>query len=276
MKTGEDPQPTRRISDRTFDALALVLLFVAYLAVFAIVRRDSAFLELAFASLNNLAPLVPLTLAVRPAIRRWLIGALLLRQTLGHAVLAALFSIGWHWLLLILFGMRSGGSLTEFTVRAFFPEPALAWQFLQGVTVYALVASLTYLRAKPPMPEFVETTQADWQEHEKSTLRRYFIRQGDDIQPIDVEEIISIVGADDYAEVSTAEGQHLVRTTLTKFEASLDPDQFLRIHRSRIVNLHQIERAEAAGDGRILLHMANGEPIHSSRAGAKLLRDRVI
>lgn len=277
MKMGEDLQPTKRISDRAFDFLALALVFLAYFAVFAIVRGQSSSLELFASCLNNTAPLVPLTLAVRPLIRRWLIEAPIMRQAIGHVLLAALFSFGWHWLILVIFGMRTGGSLTEFTVRAFFPEPALAWQFLQGVTVYALVASLTYQRAQPEMSGFLHSGAEVWPEPEAETsLKRYFIRRGEGIQPIDTSQIISIVGADDYAEVTTAEGPHLVRTTLAKFEASLDPEQFLRVHRSRIVNSHKIDRAESAGDGRMILFMENGEAIQTSRAGAKSLRDRVL
>ncbi|WP_209348695.1 LytTR family DNA-binding domain-containing protein [Pontixanthobacter sp. CEM42] len=275
MKMGEYLQPTKRISDRAFDAIACVLVFAAYLVVFAVVNRESTFLKLALSSLSNLAPMVLLTVAVRPAIRRWLIDAPILRQCTGHVALAALFSFAWHWLILVLVGMRDGGSLTEFTVRAFFPEPALAWQFLQGVTIYALVASLTYMRAQPDLPSSADGEAEGWREAEP-TLERYFIRLGEDIKPIDVSKVIMILGADDYAEVITAEGKHLVRTTLSKFEASLDPEQFLRIHRSRIVNVHKIEHAEPSGDGRLVLQMENGERIKTSRAGAKALRDRVL
>ncbi|MEM7779313.1 MAG: LytTR family DNA-binding domain-containing protein [Pseudomonadota bacterium] len=275
MKMDEGLQPTQRVSGRLFDALAFALVFLAYFVVFAVVRRETSFAELVLGSLNNLLPLVLLTLLVRPIIRRWLIGAALVRQTLGHIALAASFAIGWHWMILIVFGMRTGGSFTEFTVRAFFPEPALAWQFLQGITVYALVASLTYLRAQPDLHDFVDAGKEAWAEPEPS-LKRYFIRRGEEIQPIDTSQIISIVGADDYTEVTTGEGQHLVRTTLAKFESSLDPAQFLRVHRSRIVNLHKVDRAESAGDGRMILYLENGETIYTSRAGAKIMRDRVI
>jgi DNA-binding LytR/AlgR family response regulator len=64
--------------------------------------------------------------------------------------------------------------------------------------------------------------------------------------------------------------------TLAEFEKSLDPAQFIRVHRSRIVNVDRIERAEPAGGGRLLLHMQDGEAIPASRTGSRLLRDRVI
>ncbi|MEM1196247.1 MAG: LytTR family DNA-binding domain-containing protein [Pseudomonadota bacterium] len=275
MKMTGDLEPKSRISDRAFDALAIGLIFLAYFVVFAIVRREASLGQLAVSASLNLIPLIVLTAAARPLIRGWLIDARLWRQLLGHIALAALFTFFWHWMLLILIGVRDGGSLTDFTVRAFFPGPALTWQLFQGLIVYALIASFTYLRAQPELPNFVDTGGADWNENEPS-LKRYFIRRGEDIQPIDVSQIISIVGADDYAEVTTGDGRHLVRTTLAKFEASLDPNQFLRIHRSRIVNINKIDRAEAAGNGRMVLHMENDERIETSRAGAKSLRQRVL
>ena len=281
MKMGESLKPSTRISDRTFDALAIGLLLAAYVVVFTLVRRDVSFGQVLVSGLLNVLPLVLLTAAFRPAIRRWLIGSGVVRQIVGHAALAALFSLLWHWMILILVGIRDGGSATEFTVSAFFSDPALAWQLLQGVTIYALVAALTYMRAQDPLPAFLGPGDEIWPDSGSPAetdppMKRYFIRRGEDIQPIDISQIISIVGADDYAEVTTAEGSHLVRTTLAKFEAALDPEQFLRVHRSRIVNIDKIDRAEPIGDGRMVLHMESGEEIQTSRAGAKSLRERVI
>jgi len=91
-----------------------------------------------------------------------------------------------------------------------------------------------------------------------------------------VAAIVSITGADDYAEVATLHGKHLVRLTLAEFEKALDGARFIRVHRSRIVNVDRVSRAEPAGGGRMLLHMENGEMISTSRAGARLLRDRVL
>jgi DNA-binding LytR/AlgR family response regulator len=109
-----------------------------------------------------------------------------------------------------------------------------------------------------------------------ASASRYFIRDGEDIRPIDISQIVSITGADDYAEVATLSGRHLVRMTLNQFEKTLEGGIFIRIHRSRIVNVDPIVRAEPAGGGRMLLHMEDGEIVQASRTGTKLLRDRVI
>ncbi|MEP1422431.1 MAG: LytTR family DNA-binding domain-containing protein [Erythrobacter sp.] len=281
MKMGESLKPSTRIGDRAFDALAIGLVLAAYVVVFAVVRSDVSFGQVFVSALLNALPLVLLTAAVRPAIRRWLIGSGVIRQVLGHVALAALFSALWHWMILILVGIRDDGSATEFTVSAFFSDPALAWQLLQGVTIYTLVATLTYMREQGELPAFLGADDDLWpdasaQAETEPPMKRYFIRRGEDIQPIDIPQIISIIGADDYAEVTSAEGSHLVRTTLAKFESALDPEQFLRVHRSRIVNINKIDRAQPIGDGRMVLHMESGEDIQTSRSGAKSLRNRVI
>lgn len=269
------PPPSRRLSNRRFDSFAAALAFLTYFIVFSVVRGDRSLADAALSSLINLLPLLILAAAARAILQRYVIGAALARQLAAHLLLASAFTMLWYWLLMVLMGVRSGGSFTEFVVRAFFPSPVFAWQILQGVAAYSLVAALTYMRAHTDLPSFLLPAAATDQRKDTS-LTRYFIRRGDDIYPVDVSQIVSIVGADDYAEVATLDGRHLVRTTLAEFEASLDPANFLRIHRSRIVNLHQIARAEPAGDGRMLLHMQDGEMVQTSRGGAKLLRERVI
>ena len=64
--------------------------------------------------------------------------------------------------------------------------------------------------------------------------------------------------------------------TLGEMEETLDPAVFVRIHRSRIVNLDHVDRAEPAGGGRLLLHMDNGEVVSTSRGGAQELKSRAI
>lgn len=275
MEISGPPSPAKRIGNLTFYASAAGLVFVTYLLVFLLVGRDGGLAGAAVASLTNLLPLIPLAAAAQSLIRRYLMTAHIGRQVVGHGIFAIVFALAWHWLLLLLIGIREGQSATQFSVEAFFSGPSLAWQMLQGLTVYALIAALTYLRARPQAPDPTELIAANGDDADPS-MKRFFTRQGDDIRPIDVSEIVHIAGADDYAEVTTMEGQHLVKTTLAKFEEALNAEQFLRIHRSRIVNLHRIKSAEPTGDGRILLHMENDEKLTTSRSGAKELRQRVI
>jgi hypothetical protein len=264
-----------RPGGHAFDALALLAVFLAYLAVFA-ATGNSGLLENAKASLMNLVPLVLLGAAARALVVRHAVGRGPARQIAIHAGLAICFTLLWYWLLMVLIGLARGDSALRFSVEPFFPDPAAAWQLLQGLTFYALIAAVSYLQAQPSLPSFVVAPPAPMEAEKEASPSRYFIRQGEEILPIEVSQIVSIVGADDYAEVTTLGGRHLVRMTLAEFEASLEDSRFIRVHRSRIVNMERILRAEPAGGGRMLLHMESGEIIQASRAGTKLLRERVI
>jgi two-component system, LytTR family, response regulator len=71
---------------------------------------------------------------------------------------------------------------------------------------------------------------------------------------VEVDEIVMIAGAQDYAEVSTTDGRkHLVRMSLAEFEQRLPDDSFVRVHRSTIINIAHLGRAEPIGSGRLTL-----------------------
>jgi len=264
----------KQISTSMFNALAVGLVFLSYLAVFRL-TSDRSLGENVVSAIINMTPLLLLAAIVRSVLLKQVIGRSTARQLAAHVVLAPAFSLLWYWLLMVLIGVRHGESLLQFSVEPFFPKPAATWQLLQGITLYGLVATISYMRAQPPLPRFVVDTSVP-QAAKEPSLSRYFIRQGEDIHPIDVSQIVSISGADDYAEVATLGGKHLVRMNLAEFEAALEGASFIRVHRSRIVNVDRILRAEPAGGGRMLLHMENGEIVQASRAGTKLLRDRLL
>jgi len=111
---------------------------------------------------------------------------------------------------------------------------------------------------------------------ESAPLERYLIRAGEDFRPVDVDAIVTITGAQDYSEVVTGAGPHLVRMSLAEFEARLDPARFIRVHRSTIVHLAHIERIEPAGGGRMLAHMSDGQSVPVSRSGVRALRPLIV
>lgn len=246
------------------------VVFIAY-AITLGVARDFTLLQAAIGSAANTVPTVVLGLAAYWLIRTYLVDRILVIQATGHVVIGAAFSLVTYWLITVLLGIATSASVVEFSVRPF-PHPANAWQLLQNFTTYGIFATLAYVHARPAsasvaLPQPAERAQA---------LSRYFIKSGDDFVPMDVDKIVSISGADDYCEVATLEGRHLAKMTLAEFEQALDPARFIRIHRSRIVSVQHVQRAEPAGGGRLLVHMANGESIPASRAGSKRLRELLL
>lgn len=268
-----DPQAAAGLTPR-FVLAAFGLVLAAYTATLVVARDEGLGHGLAGGAANAV-PTMLFGVGAYLLIARYLVGRSLLRQVAGHAVIGAAFCLLTYWLTIVLLGAFGAMSAVEFDVRPFIRRAA-AWQTLQNATVYALIATIAHLRARAPVAVILAGPDSAVAEDSKPALARYFIRDGDELLPIDVDTIVSISGADDYAEVATTDGRHLVRMTLAELEQALDPARFIRVHRSRIVNVGRIARAEPAGGGRLLLHMEDGETIAASRAGSKRLRDRVL
>lgn len=276
MATTSPARSRSGFNDRAFLGIAALLAFGTYFIVFRL-SGSGTVLDDALASLRNFVPLALLTLALRPVLLRYVRSLEPAAQLTAHLALGTAFSALWYWLLMVMIGLWSGGGFTRFEVRPFFDDPAFAWQMLQGAAVYTTITAVTFMRETNREAVLASVPALDpAQPREKPALQRYLVRRGEDIMPVDVADIITIEGADDYAEVVSASGRHLVRATLSALEHNLDGSSFVRVHRSRIINLRRLVRAEPAGGGRLLLHMENGEVVHSSRAGAKAMRELII
>lgn len=70
--------------------------------------------------------------------------------------------------------------------------------------------------------------------------------------------------------------QHIITHTLDQLESSLDPEQFLRIHRSAIVQVRHILEMIAWFSGRYKLILTGGHEVIASRERSKLLKDRLL
>jgi two-component system LytT family response regulator len=272
------------LGTRAFDVLAVAVIGCAYTVTLFVARDDT---DLGAAIVGGIANTVPLVLfggLVRRFIIEKIVGRGAIGQVLGHAILCTAFSVLSFWVLIILLGMANGASPFAFEVKPF--GKGSAWQLLQNATTYAVIAALSYLQVSRPIPNAglaVREAQAGFPADSPDSERprgrqvsRHFIRSGEDILPVDVNRVVCITGADDYSDVATLDRSYLVRMRLAEFEKTLDTALFVRVHRSSIVNVDMIERAEPAGGGRMLLHMANGQIVQASRAGSRLLRARVI
>lgn len=262
------------IASRWLDLLFALLVLAAYMTVLSVVWKVALISELP----NGIVDTLPVVIFGAIA-RRLIIGRLVGRsvpvQIIGHAVLCVGFSLAVYWLTLVFQGVLVSPSPLTFFVRNFEPR-AMAWQTFENVTLYAVVAAISYAQAPQLRAPSTQEPAPSGASPEKKDSSRYLVRSGDELRPIDLDRIVSIAGADDYAELSTLDGKRLVAMTLAEFEASLDPARFVRIHRSRIVNLDFVDSAEPDGAGRLLLHLRTGETVSTSRTGARLLKTRVI
>jgi len=73
---------------------------------------------------------------------------------------------------------------------------------------------------------------------------RVVVKKNGVIKIIAVTDIHYLEADDDYVKLSTTEGIFHKNKTMSFFEQTLDPGQFIRIHRSYIINLAQVTRIE--------------------------------
>jgi two-component system LytT family response regulator len=102
-------------------------------------------------------------------------------------------------------------------------------------------------------------------EEDRDGIERFTVRSRDRIYFVDVEDVQWIESEGDYVALHDGEDAHLVRKTMKKLEEQLASDQFLRVHRSYIVNVDYIEELRPLDHGTYQLRMASGTPLKTSR-----------
>ena len=107
-------------------------------------------------------------------------------------------------------------------------------------------------------------------------LSRLFVRDGNRIVPIALASIERVQGADDYATIFTSPKEYLVSIRLSDLEIHLEPANFLRIHRSHLINLEYVTSIEPYDANRVEVIMKSGTRIVASRTGSKRLRDLAL
>jgi two-component system LytT family response regulator len=102
--------------------------------------------------------------------------------------------------------------------------------------------------------------------------QRVVIKDGSKIKIIPVQDIFYLEAADDFVKVFTKEGYFLKNKTMSHFEQALDPSQFVRSHRSYIVNLQQITRIDPYEKDNHVAILRSGAKVPVSRTGYPKLK----
>lgn len=109
-------------------------------------------------------------------------------------------------------------------------------------------------------------------ENGEENLERVAVKSGQKIHVILVPDIVYIQSDGDYVQIVTAQSRYLKEETMKYFEASLPHNQFVRVHRSYIVNVEKILRIELYEKQNQMLTLTNGDQIRASVAGYRELR----
>jgi two-component system LytT family response regulator len=116
------------------------------------------------------------------------------------------------------------------------------------------------------LPEIRKPSQGRDRIVVKSSGRIYFVRTTD----IDWCE-----AAGNYVRLHVGQQAHLVRDTMSRLESSLDPDLFVRIHRSAIVNVDRLQELQSSFNGEYVVLLKSGTRLTLSRGYRDTLQARL-
>jgi two-component system, LytTR family, response regulator len=100
---------------------------------------------------------------------------------------------------------------------------------------------------------------------------RFTVRNGSRIQIVLAEDIEWIGAAGDYVELHVRGRSHLLRETMNALEQKLDPAQFLRIHRSRIIRTACVAELRGIDNREYMVKLSDNSEHRSSRTYADQL-----
>jgi len=94
---------------------------------------------------------------------------------------------------------------------------------------------------------------------------RFAVRSGGRIVFLRLADVRWVDAAGNYVRLHTGEETHVVRSTLGAVEAWLDPEQFVRVHRSIIVNLDWVSEVRPWPNGELAVVLRDGSNLNLSR-----------
>jgi two-component system, LytTR family, response regulator len=103
-------------------------------------------------------------------------------------------------------------------------------------------------------------------------LERIVIKDGSKISILPVESIKWIEAQDDYVMINSDLGRFLKKKTMKFFENHLNENEFIRIHRSYIINADFIQHLEQKGKDSYQLILKNGKELPVSKTGLSKLK----
>ncbi len=101
------------------------------------------------------------------------------------------------------------------------------------------------------------------------------VKDGTQIHLIGIQDLFYIQAYGDYVILYTQDSKHIKEQTMKYLEEHL-PCDFVRIHRSCIVNTNKITRAELYGKESYNIYLKNGACLKASNSGYKLLKNKLF
>ena len=159
----------------------------------------------------------------------------------------------------------------EYAIKAF--ETHAVDYLLKPFSKQRFDAAVEKFLSRPPhtSPEEIRKITDSPVQHPAQS-QRIVVKTGNQIRIIAVQDVRYIEAADDYVKIVTADGFHPKKNTMSHYEQTLNANQFVRTHRSFIVNIAGIQRIEPYEKESWLAILKSGEKIPVSKSGYARLK----
>jgi len=154
----------------------------------------------------------------------------------------------------------------EFAIKAF--EVNAVDYLLKPIEQSRFTAAVQKLSAKLPGDSPEQTAQLLSEVSVNASQRnRVVVKKDGVIRIIATTDIQYFEANDDYVKISTAEGNYLKNKTMAFFEKTLDPEQFIRVHRSYLINMTEVTKIELKEKETYVVLLKSGIWLPVSKSG---------
>ncbi len=109
----------------------------------------------------------------------------------------------------------------------------------------------------------------------RAHAQRLIVKSGGRVFFVPVAEIDWVQAAGNYVELHAGTERHLWRETMQSLVARLDPEHFVRIHRSVLVNMRQVRHVDIGESGEYAVTLQSGRTLPVGRAFRRAFRARI-
>lgn len=186
---------------------------------------------------------------------------------LAMFILLLLIWLGAGYLLMRLF-FRDGNAFISYL------DASLIWKIIEALFLYIIVILVYFLFSANEKLEEKEKNEIKRNKlNNTGGLERISVKDRQQIHVIQVQEINYIEACGDYVSLFTATGSFLKEQTMKYFEENLSSKQFVRIHRSYIVNVSEVAKIELYEKESYRVHLKSGKILKASNNGYKSLKE---
>jgi len=188
-----------------------------------------------------------------------------------HLAMIVLLLLAWLGAGYLLMNLFFGGN--EIYIN--YLDQSLIWKILEGIFLY-IITFLTYsLFLLYEKLEEKEKNEIRLNKLIKSSelLERVAVKDRQQIHVISAQDINYIEACGDYVSLFTKNTSFLKEKTMKYFEENLSPKQFVRIHRSYIVNVNEVSKIELYEKENYRVYLKNGKILKASNSGYKTLKE---